>query len=202
MLQVENGRTEPMYSDLLNLASALDVDLSQLVDAVDAAGPTSTTTAPPSHRRPTSAKPAPGQPVHVTGPTMPSLTGRWWAAWQTFNQGQEIIATQPIEIEQHGLVANVTALERSEENVRGGYLWAGQVRLCENHVLIGWYTATDQNVRSRGTMYFVLHPQGNLLEGRWTGTSYDGPIVSGWGAIARAQDEATSTVTRLKSAVG
>jgi transcriptional regulator with XRE-family HTH domain len=128
-----------------------------------------------------------------------TLTGRWWAAWQTWNEGQEMVATQPVEMEQHGLTVRIRALERSQENVHGGYLWAGELRVWENHVLMGWYVAEDQNVRSKGTFFFVLHPQGNLMEGSWTGMSYDGPILSGWAAIAQARDQAESVVERLKS---
>jgi transcriptional regulator with XRE-family HTH domain len=128
-----------------------------------------------------------------------SLTGRWWAAWQTWNAGQEIVATQPVEMDQHGMTVRIRALERSEENARGGYVWTGELRVWDNHVLMGWYAAEDQNVRSKGTFFFLLHPQGNLLEGRWTGLSFDGPVVSGWAAIAQARDEAASVIERLKS---
>src|SRR3954454_16595737 len=30
------------------------------------------------------------------------LQGTWWAAWQTFNEGQQVIATQPVGLSQHG----------------------------------------------------------------------------------------------------
>jgi transcriptional regulator with XRE-family HTH domain len=204
MLQVENGRTDPVYSDLVNLATALNVDISQLVDPHGTAAVLQTAMASsPPHRsvRPDQTRSPvhlPPRPATSLGTAGPILSGRWWAAWQTFNHGQEIVATQPIEIAQHGIVARITALERSEENVRGGYLWDGQIRICDNQVVLGWYTATEQNVRSRGTFYFVLHPHGNLLEGRWIGTSYDGPIISGWGAVAPTQDEAEWIVRRLK----
>src|SRR5215211_4673001 len=29
------------------------------------------------------------------------LEGTWWTAWQTFNDGQEVIATQPVGLSQH-----------------------------------------------------------------------------------------------------
>src|SRR5438067_11396652 len=51
------------------------------------------------------------------------LDGTWWAAWQTYNAGQEIIATQPVGLAQHGTTIHVEALERSSENERGGYVW-------------------------------------------------------------------------------
>ena len=127
-----------------------------------------------------------------------SFTGRWWAAWQTFNQGEEVIATQPVEMDQHGLTVRIRAVQRSEENTRGGYVWSGELRIWDNQVLMGWYTAEDENVRSKGTFFFVLHTHGNLLEGSWTGMSYDGPIVTGAGAIAQARDQAVSAVERIR----
>ncbi len=127
-----------------------------------------------------------------------NLTGRWWAGWQTFNQGEEVLATQPVDMEQHGLTVSIRALERSAENVRGGYVWTGELRIWDNQILMGWYTATEENVRSRGTLFFVLHTQGTFMEGGWTGISYDGPIVSGWAAIAQARDESVSILERLR----
>src|SRR3954451_19675060 len=51
------------------------------------------------------------------------LHGPWWAAWQTFNEGQQVIATQPVGLSQHGSTIQIEALERSSENERGGYVW-------------------------------------------------------------------------------
>ena len=141
---------------------------------------------------------APHHPAD-TGATSLELSGQWWAAWQTFNQGREVIATQPVEMAQQGRTIQIRALERSEENVRGGYVWSGELRIWDNHVLMGWYMAEDPNVRSKGTFFFVLHAQGNLLEGRWTGTSYDGPIVTGWAGIARTQEDAAGAIEQLKA---
>jgi Glyoxalase-like domain len=45
-------------------------------------------------------------------------------------------------------------------------------------------------VRSKGTLYLALHQDGTYAWGRWVGMSYDGPIVTGWGAIARTEDQA------------
>lgn len=64
----------------------------------------------------------------------------------------------------------------------GGYLWHGQLRLWDNELLMGWYAADDGAVRSKGTMYFVIHAHGMHLLGRWVGLSYDGKIVTGWAA--------------------
>ena len=37
------------------------------------------------------------------------------------------------------------------------------------------------------------------MEGRWVGMSYDGPIITGWAAIAQARDQAESVIARLQS---
>src|SRR3954470_18163311 len=44
------------------------------------------------------------------------LDGTWWAAWQTFSDGHQIIATQPVGLSQHGSTISIEALERSAEN--------------------------------------------------------------------------------------
>src|SRR3954447_11537493 len=46
------------------------------------------------------------------------LEGTWWTAWQTFNDGQEVIATQPVGLTQHGSTIQIEALEKSAENER------------------------------------------------------------------------------------
>jgi hypothetical protein len=41
------------------------------------------------------------------------------------------------------------------------------------------------------------HQHGEYAWGRWVGMSYDGPVVSGWGAIARTEDQAHQVVLDL-----
>jgi transcriptional regulator with XRE-family HTH domain len=125
------------------------------------------------------------------------LEGTWWTAWQTFNDDAEVIATQPVGLTQHGSTVQIEALERSTENERGGYLWRGELRLWDGQVLMGYYAAADGNVRSKGTMYLVLHAQGDYAHGRWVGLSYDGPVVTGYATLARTQDDAQAVMTRL-----
>ena len=62
---------------------------------------------------------------------------------------------------------------------------------------MGYYAAADGNVRSKGTMFFVLHAQGEHAHGRWVGLSYDGPVVSGYATLARTQEQAQAVMTRL-----
>jgi transcriptional regulator with XRE-family HTH domain len=130
----------------------------------------------------------------------PRLEGTWWAAWQTFNDQVEVVATQPVGLSQNGSAIQIEALERSSENERGGYLWRGELRLWDGEVLVGYYAAADGNVRSKGTMFFVLHAQGEFAEGRWVGLSYDGPIITGCAALARTQEEVRAVMTRLVAA--
>ena len=80
----------------------------------------------------------------------------------------------------------------------GGYLWRGEVRLWDNEIVMGWYLATEGAVRSKGVMYFVVHPHGIHLAGRWVGLSHDGPIVTGWGAVARTESQALAVVNHLR----
>jgi hypothetical protein len=62
---------------------------------------------------------------------------------------------------------------------------------------MGYYAAADRNVRSKGTMYFVLHAQGDYAHGRWVGLSYDGPVVSGYAALARSREQTQAVMARL-----
>jgi hypothetical protein len=90
------------------------------------------------------------------------------------------------------------AIARGRPVDQGGYLWRGEFRLWDNEILMGWYAATDGSVRSKGTMYFVMHPHGINMTGRWVGLSYDGIIVTGWSSMARTEDEARDLVLKLK----
>jgi transcriptional regulator with XRE-family HTH domain len=125
------------------------------------------------------------------------LDGTWWAAWQTFDEGQQVIATQPVGLTQHGSTIQIEALERSSENERGGYLWRGELRLWDGQLLMGYYAAADGNVRSKRTMFFVLHAQGEHAHGRWVGLSCDGPVISGHATLARTQEQAQAVMARL-----
>jgi transcriptional regulator with XRE-family HTH domain len=119
----------------------------------------------------------------------PRLTGTWWAAWQTYVDVNEKVTTQTVDLHQSGTNIQIKALQLSEEPHEGDYLWRGELRLWGADTLMGWYVATDDNVRSKGTMFFILHTQGGHAEGRWVGTSYDGPVVTGWCALARSRED-------------
>jgi hypothetical protein len=92
--------------------------------------------------------------------------------WQTSRGGIEDIRTQPVHLDQHGELIQVEATARGRPVEEGGYLWRGELRLWDNEILMGWYAANDGSVRSKGTMYFVMHPHGISATGRWVGLIY------------------------------
>lgn len=130
------------------------------------------------------------------------LSGDWWASWQTSKDGQEVITLQEVRIGQRGNTLAVQTATRGIAVEEGGYHWTGEFRLWDNEILMGWYAAADGSVRSKGTMYFVLHPHGQRMSGRWVGLSYDGDIMTGWAAITREKNEAPETIHQLKESGG
>jgi hypothetical protein len=97
---------------------------------------------------------------------------------------------QPVHLAQEDDLIEAAAIARGlTDEQGGGYLWRGEFRLWDNELLMGWYAATDGAVRSKGTMYFVLHANGSSATGRWVGLSYDGKIITGWAALAKNQDQ-------------
>lgn len=123
-----------------------------------------------------------------------SITGDWWASWQTYKNGHEVITAQEIRLRQQGDLVHAETTTRGIAVEDGGYHWRGELRLWDNELLMGWYAAADNAVRSKGTMYFVLHPHGQHLTGRWVGMSHDGNIITGAGALAHTETEARELV--------
>jgi transcriptional regulator with XRE-family HTH domain len=127
------------------------------------------------------------------------LTGDWWAGWQTFRDSTEHLAVQPVHLAQEDDLIEVAAVARGlTDEQGGGYLWRGEFRLWDNELLMGWYAATDGAVRSKGTMYFILHANGSSAIGRWVGLSYDGKIITGWAALAKSEDQIPDLIDELK----
>src|SRR3984957_21159448 len=138
-----------------------------------------------------------GKPSHQI-----QLGGQWWASWQTSRSGDEKIASQQVEIKQEGELLQVATITRGLSEEEGGYHWSGELRLWDNQILMGWYAANDGSIRSKGTMYFVLHPHGLNMSGRWVGLGYDDKIMTGWGSMARTAEEAEAVIERLNQASG
>ena len=92
------------------------------------------------------------------------ISGNWWAGWQTWKDG----AARSTPSSRCGSASAAptstspptTAASHVDE---GGYQWRGELRLWDNEILMGWYAADDQAVRSKGTLYFVVHPHGQQM---------------------------------------
>lgn len=125
-----------------------------------------------------------------------SFSGDWWASWETRKDGVPRVDTHTLEITQRGDRLYLDAA-RARSVVEGSYAWRGELRLWDQEALIGWYRASDTAARSKGTMYFALHPQGTHAWGRWVGLSYDGLIISGWAALAKTNELSEQTVRDL-----
>jgi hypothetical protein len=127
------------------------------------------------------------------------LNGDWYAGWQTWRDGDERIAVQAVRMSQRGDDIEVQTVTRGLDKSDGGYHWNGGFKIHDNEVLLGWYAANDGSVRSKGTMYFVLHPHGDSMQGRWVGLGYDDRIMTGWGAMARSEDAVRAVMDELKA---
>jgi transcriptional regulator with XRE-family HTH domain len=124
------------------------------------------------------------------------LSGTWWCAWQTRKDGVPRIDVHLLEVHQQGDLLQLDA-DRALPVAEGSYRWRGELRLWDNEALIGWYRSTDAAVRSKGALYLALHPHGTYAWGRWVGMSYDGEVITGWGGMARSEEEAHKVVQDL-----
>lgn len=128
-----------------------------------------------------------------------NLNGDWWASWQTSKDLEEVVTAQEVRITQQGELLTLHTTTRGIAVEDGGYHWHGELRLWDNQVLLGWYAADDGSIRSKGTMYFVLHPHGQLMHGRWVGLSHDGKIMTGWGSMAKSEEAVRGAIEDLKA---
>jgi transcriptional regulator with XRE-family HTH domain len=127
------------------------------------------------------------------------VTGDWWACWQSWHNGVEVVNPHEARITARSDALRITAVTRGTPVDDGGYLWEGDLRVFDNEALMGWYTANEGAIRSRGTMYFVVHQHGQHMTGRWVGLSHDGPIISGWSTMARTREKAVSLMDELRA---
>jgi transcriptional regulator with XRE-family HTH domain len=130
-------------------------------------------------------------------PARAQLDGTWWAAWQIFVEGDPIVTSQPVALQQLGQTVRMEALELAPEKTVDDYLWHAELRVWDGRVLMGWYLATREGTRDKGTIFFVHEASADYAEGRWVGNSYDGPMVSGFAALARSHEQALTTIDRL-----
>jgi len=75
-------------------------------------------------------------------------------------QREEKISSQQVEIKQEGELLQVATVTRGLSEDEGSFHWSGELQLWDNEILMGWYAASEGSIRSKGTMYFVLHPHG------------------------------------------
>ncbi|GAA1187477.1 hypothetical protein GCM10009608_24020 [Pseudonocardia alaniniphila] len=131
-------------------------------------------------------------------PSRVTITGDWWASWQTWRDGVQKIATQPVHMRQEGDMVHIAATQRGLTADQGGYLWTGELRFWDNQVLTGWYAASEGSIRSKGTMYlFMKHPHGLSMVGRWVGLGYDDEIMSGWATMGKTREDSEQAMTDL-----
>lgn len=129
------------------------------------------------------------------------LSGSWWCSWQTWKDSVPRVDTHHLEVHQVGDLLQLDA-ERALPVAEGSYAWHGELRLWDNEALIGWYRFTEAAVRSKGSLYLALHPHGTHAWGRWVGMSYDGAVITGWGVMARNQDESRKITQDLIESEG
>ncbi|KRE63743.1 helix-turn-helix domain-containing protein [Nostocoides sp. Soil756] len=126
------------------------------------------------------------------------LSGAWFAAWETWKDGEPVFTAQPVTLRQRGDLIQIQAENRGNVTVaEGGYLWRGELRLWDNEVLMGWYAADDEGIRSLGTLFFHVHMHGQHMAGRWVGQSHDGPLLTGAASIAKSEEAATTQLRDL-----
>jgi hypothetical protein len=104
------------------------------------------------------------------------ITGLGWPFRLTAEGGSHHVADclgdRPlplVEIKQEGSTLHIATLTRGLSVEEGGYHWSGELRLWDNEIVMGWYAANDGSIRSKGTMYFVVHPHGLSMSGRQVG---------------------------------
>jgi hypothetical protein len=104
--------------------------------------------------------------------------------------------------EQEGDRMQIATIIRGPPVEEGGYHWNGELQLWDNEILMGWYAANEGSIRSKGTLYFVLHPHGLNMSGRWVDLGYDGRIMTGWVAMGQTEEEAEDTMQKLIASEG
>lgn len=129
------------------------------------------------------------------------LSGDWWAAWQTSKGGVGRIDVHEMLVSQEGETLSLDG-SRARPVEEGSYRWLGELRIWDNEALMGWYHASDGAVRSKGTIYFAIHPHGQAAWGSWVGQSYDGTVIRGWGGMTRERDTVEEMVSRLVESDG
>jgi transcriptional regulator with XRE-family HTH domain len=60
------------------------------------------------------------------------LTGDWWACWQTWKNGTEVLNCHQVSIQQQGDNISIAATNRGTQPFEeGAYMWEGEMRLWD-----------------------------------------------------------------------
>jgi transcriptional regulator with XRE-family HTH domain len=135
-----------------------------------------------------------GMPTHRI-----NLTGDWWTSWQTPKHHEQHVTAQQVRIDQRAELIHAVTTPHGASIEEDGHMWSGELRLWDNEILMGWYTATDGSVRTKGTVYIVLHAHGDTARGRWVGLSDHGHIVTGWVGLGKTEGEARGIIDHLRA---
>ncbi|MEU4709487.1 helix-turn-helix transcriptional regulator [Nocardia salmonicida] len=135
------------------------------------------------------------------GPRDQDLSGRWWAGWETEKDGVSRVDVHSLQVVQDRDWLEILA-ERARPVEDGSYAWRGQLKVWDREAAMGWYTAADGAVRSKGTMFFMIHAHGHEMIGKWTGLSYAGWPIDGWAAMSRTQERVGPLVEHLRARGG
>jgi len=123
---------------------------------------------------------------HRHGACSGRFAGTWYAIWETSVNGHRNINTETVLMKNRGTVTYLRNVSPSADNQLAGYLWKGQARLHHKQFLVGDYAASEQSRLYRGTLFYVVHPSGQFMYGRWVGCNYDRPLASGLSVFARS----------------
>ena len=125
------------------------------------------------------AHPAPGAATHVCRGSWNRIRRTRATAILLGRPRRTAVRSTPVRRSRSGSEGradlDIAAVERGISTDEGGYLWRAQPRLWDNEISWGWYAADDQAVRSKGTLYLVVHPHGHQMRGRWEGW----PVTTG-----------------------
>lgn len=122
----------------------------------------------------------------------------WVAAWQTSIDGKELLNTEELLIKQKGGVVKIWNREKSRENPKGGFKWTAKLQFYQGRDLMGHYFAKqEENNASKGIMYFHYSSAKKEFIGRWVGSSYDGPLLSGFGVITKSKSRSLVLLQEL-----
>lgn len=103
-----------------------------------------------------------------------------------------------VPVSQRGDNVEIVAVTRGTPIEGGGYTWHGEMRVWDTRSSWVGTSRNEGAIRSNGTVYFMLNQHGINAVGRWVGLSYDGPIITGWSALARSEEEVVALMDKLR----